>query len=264
MTVADDFGAMFDNTPADDGKQPNPAPSVAVEPPKPADPTPEPLKVETPPALKVEAPKAEPGYVPLSAVLDEREKRQKLETRLAELEAKQQQPEAPSFQTPEEWRDYVQSQAAEAVWNAKAGWSEHAARTQHGKDVVDKALEWAYNRGTEEKSRLSFSPFALEQMRQQHPVDWVVRQYKQNQTLTELGDDEATQKAYIERRARELGLIPAAADPAAPAASAAHPQPTPQTKVVPSRSLASAPSAGAAHIAPPVDDAKSFSAMFKT
>lgn len=262
MTVADDFGAMFDNTPADDGKQPDPAPSVAVEPPKPAEPTPAPLKAETPPAPKAEAPKGDPVFVQLSAVLDEREKRQKAEARLAELEAKQQQPEAPSFQTAEEWRDYVQSQAAEAVWNAKAGWSEHAARTQHGKDVVDKALEWAYNRGTEEKSRLNFSPFALEQMRQQHPVDWVVRQYKQNQTLAEYGDDEATQKAYIERRARELGLIPAAADPAAPAVPAAQPQPTLPQKVVPSRSLASAPSAGG--IATPVmkSDADTFKEAF--
>src|SRR4051812_36064849 len=47
--------------------------------------------------------KAEPGHIPISALLDEREKRQKFERELNELRAQRQQPEAsPNLQTPEE------------------------------------------------------------------------------------------------------------------------------------------------------------------
>jgi len=220
------------------------APQAAQEPVKAPEATPQAPGAETPPTPATAPPRADPGFVPISAMLDERDKRQKTEARLRELEAQQRQPEpVPSIQDPEQLAAYLEARAERAEWNAKANWSEHSARDKHGSETVDKALEWAFAKGEAEKRRFGFSPFAAEQVNAVHPVDWVVKAYQQHQAFSEYGDDEAKQKAFIEKRARELGLIP---DPAA-TVSVAPPQPTPvpqPPRPVPSKSLASAPSAG--------------------
>jgi hypothetical protein len=231
--------------------KPAPEPTEkAVQPQQGQEATPQAPGAEPPPAPKPEPPRADPGFVPISAMLDEREKRQKTEAKLRELEAQQRQPEpVPSIQDPEQLAAYIEARAERAAWDAKANWSEHSARDKHGAELVDKALEWAFAKGEAEKHSFGFSPFALEQVRAVHPVDWVVKAYKQHQAFSEYGDDESKQKAFIEKRARELGLIPDPAQAATPAA----PQPAPNSqpaKPVPSRSLASAPSAGGTQTIP--------------
>lgn len=215
-------------------------------------------KAETPAAVAppaIEQPKApEPPKQPsehggltgpaLAAVLDEREKRKALEAELRELRSKQQPEQIPSIQTdPEGYAAYVRNQIATAQWEAKCNSSEDSAREKHGDALVDEALQWSLNKVFDERKRFGGrSAFYDEQYNERRPVDWVVRQYKRYQRDTEIGDDEATHKAYIEKHARALGLIP---NPAT-AAPAAQSQPAaPQSaKPDPFRQFDSAPSAG--------------------
>lgn len=208
-----------------------------------------PAVVETPaPATHapVEPPKAEPGHVPISALLDEREKRQKFERELNELRAQRQRPETPpNLQTPEEIAAYVQREAANAAWSAKAEFSENTAREKHGDELVDAAIQWGLARCEAEKAQLGFSPFAVEQMRQRNPIDWVIRQHKRDALLTEIGDDPEAYKAKLRA---ELAAS-AATSPASTASAAAPPQPA-APKPTPRPSLASSPSAGGMQTVP--------------
>lgn len=212
-----------------------PEPSQAVT--QPTVPTPEPPK----PA----EPKIEPGHVPLAAVLDEREKRKKAEERLAALEAQQRKPQAaPSVQDdPEGFAQYVQQVQERGAISSRFELSEVIATKDHGADVVKAAMDWGMERSQQSPA------FAAEYLKQKHPIDWAVRQHKREKLVSEIGDDDAAQKAFIERRARELGLIPAAPPTGAPAPQAA-PQPVaPSKPPPPSPSLASAPSAGSLNTA---------------
>lgn len=231
------------NQPRDEGgrfapKAPDPAPVT------PQEPAPQ-VPAATP---GVELPKAEPGHVPIAALLDERDKRQALERRLADLENKTRQPETPpTFQTPEEIAAYVQREAANAAWSAKIDFSESTAREKHGDDAVQAAMDWSLAKCDAEKAQLGFSPFAVEQMRQRNPVDWVVRQHKREEVVSQLGDDP---DAWVRQRAAELGLT--SAQPQAQPIPAASPQPTApiSAQAAPPRSLASAPTAGGAQSVP--------------
>lgn len=212
-------------------------PQAPVEPPKPAEPVaPAPIAAAPEPA-KPEAPKPEPGYVPIAGLLDEREKRQAAERRYAELEERHKQ--APSVPAdPEQLAAYLNDQNQRALTSGRFDVSETLATQTHGEAMVKEAMEWGMQRATESPA------FAAEYMRQKHPIDWAVRQHKKEKLVSELGDDEATQKAYIERRARELGLIPSASPtPAQPTPAAQQPV-APIKPAAPTPSLASAPSAG--------------------
>lgn len=204
------------------------------------------------PVAPTEPVKAEPGHVPVSALLDEREKRQERDRRIAELERQiaqqtQRPQQTPSFQTPEEIAAYVQREAADARWQATANFSEYNAREKHGDETVDAAIQWALSRSQQEVASLGFSPFAVEQQRQRHPVDWIVRQHETEKTAQELGSD---REGFIRREAIRLGLISDPANPAPQSQQApALPQPA-APKPVPRPSLASAPTAGGIQTVP--------------
>ncbi len=221
--------------------------------------TPAPAEVIPPvPVAPVEPPKAEPGHIPISALLDEREKRQALQRRLDALEAQRQQTEQPSptFQTPEDIAAYVQREAANAAWSAKIDFSEQTAREKHTDAVVDAAIAWSMAKCEAEKASLGFSPFAVEQMRQRHPVDWVVRQHKRDAFVSEIGDDPEAYRARIRAEiAAEAANQPAPSAPAAASPQLAAPKPPP-----PRPSLASAPTAGGMQTVPIVSG---FDAAFK-
>lgn len=207
--------------------------------------------VETPAPLTaapVEAPKAEPGHVPISALLDEREKRQALQRRLDDFERqRQQQPETPpNLQTPEEIAAYVQREAANAAWSARAEFSEGSAREKHGDEIVDAALAWNDAKCAAEKAAHGFSPFAVQQMRERNPIDWVIRQHKRDALLSEIGDDPEAYRAKVKA---ELEVSFATNQPAPSAPAATHPQPV-APKPTPRPSLASAPNAGGMQTVP--------------
>lgn len=196
-------------------------------------------EVPKPAELKVEPPKTEEKDPFFVGMLNEREKRQKLTREIADLRAAQQQKpqHIPSIKDdPDGWAAHQEGVIARRLFEQRVDDSEYTAREKHGDAVVDAALQFGFD-------QLNSVPgFAQQQASQRYPIDWLIKQHKRHELMAQIGDDDAAQKAFIERRARELGLIPNPS-PAAPAA--VQPQPTPSTTApLPRRSQASEPSAG--------------------
>lgn len=228
----------------------------AAKAPEPAAPETKPEAAQAAPAAPAptpEPPKPEPGFVPLSAVLDEREKRQKLEREIAEIRAQQQPSKVPSIQEdPEAFAAYQHQLVQQTATNTKFETSEIVARQQHGDDTVQKAMDWAMERSNTSPA------FAAEYLKQKHPIDWAVRQHKRDTLVSSIGDDE---EAYIRRRAAELGLAPAPQTETPQGQPApASPQPAVPKPPPPRPSLASATSAGGMQTVPVVSG---FEAAFK-
>lgn len=181
-----------------------------------------------------EQPASQPGYVPLAAVLDERDRRQALEAENAALRAQIQPPTIPDpYEDPE---GFAHHQAAAMERGAKLQglqMSRLVATQQHGQELVDQAMAWAAQHADRDPG------FRDRTYNSHHPVDLAVTEFKRHQLLNDVGEDP---DAYVRRRAAELGFVaPASANPsAAPAGQAASPKPA-----APRPSLAAAPSAGA-------------------
>lgn len=213
--------------------------SKPVEQPKAETPAVTPPAIEQPKAP--EPPKQQPTEHGLSgpalaAVLDERDKRKKLEARLAELESRQQPEQIPSIDTdPQGYQRHLAEQYARFELNERFRGSEKWAAKEHGKEAVATAKEWGMQRAQ------SSPAFAAEYSGNEDPIDWIVRQHKEHEEASNLRDPDK-RKAWIEAQARALGLIP---NPAT-AAPAAQSQPAaPQSaKPDPFRQFDSAPSAG--------------------
>lgn len=207
-----------------------------------------------------------PGYVPLSALLDDREKRQKaqaeaeaLKAQLAKLQA-QQQPSPPSWQDdPEGWARTVEQRVAEKARDIKFEQSEMFASMAYGAELVEKAKAWSEDKARSEASAYGYSPFVTMLHHQRHPLEWVVNEYKQAQRLAEVGQD---WDAWARKRAAELA---AQTEPNAQAPNGhAPPQPaTPQARPAfnPPKSLVDAPSAGGMRGGTPLGPEAAFAAM---
>jgi hypothetical protein len=255
---------------------PKAAPQAAPEPAKPAEtpatppaPSPAPPKEPAPaPELPkaADAPKGEPPKDQgpfFSAMLDEREKRQRLEKELEAFRRDQQQRSSPRPQyqdDPDAWARHIEQRQSEAVRDIRFEVSEEFANEKHGDDKVKAAKTWSEERARSEAQAYGFSPFAAEFMRQRHPIDWLVKQHKQAQWLAQVGDDP---EAYVRRKYAELTAVPAAVT-AAPLNGGAPPQPgMPLSKpFVPDKSLVDAPSAGGIRTGTPVGPGATFDAVF--
>jgi hypothetical protein len=214
-----------------DGKFAAASPEPAPEPaPAPA-PVPEPTPAAPPP---------EPGHVPISAMLDEREKRQALEREIADLR-KNAQP-APAGPDPfEDPAAYTQQVAL----NIKLDLSEDMARGKHGDEVVNQARDWVM-------AKMGESPtFRDEVLSNRNPYEFAVQAWQRDQVVSQLQpSDLAAFKAWQAAQAA-LATTPQAA-PAAP----------PAPVVPPPASLAAAPSAGgAAHV--PIGEGQAFDSVFR-
>lgn len=158
----------------------------------------------------------EPGHVPITALMDERDKRKAAEDRLRQYETQEQGP-------------YIDEDTAAVVHNAtlkvKLDISEDLAREKHGDEVVDQVIAWA-------QSQFQNRPgFYAEVMSHRNPYGHVIQQYQRDQMVSQLTpDDFAAFQAWKQTRAQA---------PAQPAAAPAAPS-TP----TPPRSIASAPNAG--------------------
>jgi hypothetical protein len=214
-----------------EGKEPEaPAPEVApVEPPAPepeAPPAPEPTPEPAP-----EAPK-EDKSVPLSALLDERDRRKAAEAKAAEFEARQSAP-APvdmpdPIDDPRGFADWQQNQVQQAVIANRFEVSDLMAKQQYGEETVKTAAEWAMEKAKAEPL------FAQAYMQQPHPIDWIVREHKRSALLSEVGDNPDD---WFQREAAKRGYAPTAPN-SAPAPAVAAPQPAVKP-AVPPRSIAS-------------------------
>lgn len=196
-------------------------------------------------------------------MLEWRDKAQKAEARAAELERRFQenqpkQSQIPSIQNdPDAIAQYVQSARDDAVFT----FSEKIARKEHGEEAVTSAMEWGLQRARQNPA------FQAEYLRQEHPIDWVVKQQKRDEILNQIGDDP---DAFIEKRiaARLAALGQGGAAPSQPQAAqpspAASPQPASQQTQTPAptRSIANATSAGGVQVVPPSGEFAAIDGMF--
>jgi hypothetical protein len=213
-------------------EEPTPEPPVeAVPEPEaaPAEPVqPEPASPFTPPVVEA---KPDPGFVPITAMLDERERRQKIEAELAQLRASQpqQQPQKipDMFEDPDGFQTYQAQVAQTATLNAKLDISEEMARDKFGDEAVDQARDWALQQSQTRPG------FYQELMQQRNPYRYAVEQFRREQIASQVSLTDFEQ--FQAWKAAQAALQnPEPANPAEPI-----PPRTP-----PPRSLASAPSAG--------------------
>jgi hypothetical protein len=169
------------------------------------------------------APRPEPGHVPLSAVLDERERRQAAEARLAEYEALQR--EAVAQAQDAELPPAERVEHALYAQNLRA--SRRFAEREYGKGAITALHDWAV-------ARCDADPFFNQQMlASEDPYEAAYRAWQSEQVLarvspTDLADYEAwkTARAAVVSAARGSGPGGFPQQPAPP------------------RSLATAPNAG--------------------
>lgn len=191
------------------------SPEVEVVAPEPIELTPD---MEVPSEPQPEEIKPEPaadrgaGYVPIDAMLTERERRQDAERRLAEFERQRQPAVVPdSFDDPAGYNAYVQQQIDTAVQKNKVDTSWTLAVRDHGKDKVEEARQWALEKAQSDpvfRNQVD-AAFATEAL----PIDWVVQQHKRNSDLQMLGD--MSLQDYIEAEiAKRTAGSPSAPAPA--------------------------------------------------
>ena len=171
----------------------------------------------------------EPGFVPLSVVLDEREKRKALEARVRQFEQQRPQQAPNPYDDPEGFAAHQQQLVEQRLTQERFAMSDMFARQQHGAEAVESAVQWAQDRAQADPA------FAMSYMRQQNPIDWIVQQHKRDQTLGAIGDRPLDDfvRDYIDKNPDKFGPAPVAAA----ASVAAQPKPAVPPVKVP-RSLA--------------------------
>lgn len=175
------------------------------------------------PAEVVEEPKPEPQFIPITALLDERDKRKALEqelARYAEQAKPREVPQAPDmFEDPEGYTAYQHQLHSQAVMNNKLDISEEMARDKFGDEKVDATRDWAL------KAFATRPGFQQEVLSQRHPWKYAVETYEREQIASSVtADDYAQFQAW---KAAQTAI-----------------QPAPTSRQTPPKSLASAPSAG--------------------
>lgn len=237
---------------ADEQASPAPEPTPAPQSAEPV--TPEPTPSVEPQA----APTAPPsGYIPIAAVLDEREKRQKYERELEELKRQiaeaRQQPVAPPdpIADPDGFQRALDEKLQQTQWDATTRISLRFAVQQHGEEAVKAAEDWV-------KEQVQSNPAFANAIRQQpDPYDFVVRQHKRHIAMSKLGDDEPD--TYAQRWAEANGYVKAGTQQQAAGVGAPISNQTP----LPRPSLASAPAAAPGALKIPVGAGVAFDEVFR-
>lgn len=245
--MEDEFDAAFEAE-----SEAVPVVEVEVKQEVPAEPTPEPQAPvpEAPLELteRADGSKAEPGYIPIAALLDTRDKlkaaealAQSREQELAQYRAQQQQPSEPidMFENP----DAYQAAISQQILSAKLDLSEENARDKFGDETVDAARDWFV------KQPESFRQGILSN---RHPYGAAVKEFQRVQALDKLGTDTSDIDQFLAWKAAQqtTPIVPAAVIPN-------------QGSPMPPRSLASAPSAGGLGLTPDPDPDEAFGAAFK-
>jgi hypothetical protein len=188
---------------AEEPATPAPEPSAPViEAEKPAAPEPEPQG-------DGRARDPETGrFVPISALLDERDKRQAETAKRVELEAqlqRYQQPQQPEYvpTDPSGIIQYALAEQQRIAFNERLNTSELMARQAHGEDIVSEAQQAFL-------AAVGQNPMLQQQLQGQiHPYDFVVKWHKQHKLMSEIGQDpEAWRKSEAEKiRAQVLAEL---------------------------------------------------------
>lgn len=205
-------------------------------------PTQEPEATQEPTPETVEEPASQPevkpeadrgaGYVPIDALLTERERRQAAERERDEFK-RQQQPVEPidPFDDPAAFAAQQQQFVDQRISQVRFEMSDRFARQQFGAEATDAATTWAQDKAKADPV------FAASYMREPDPIGWIVQQHKREGDLQALGGMSLNE--YIEAEiAKRAGSLSAA--PTAPAVIPAN------KPAVPPRSIASDATAPAA------------------
>lgn len=220
------------NAPDDDALEPPKAEEPKQEPvqPAPAEMAPvAPVTLE-PPVVETRHP--DPGFVPIAAMLDTRDKLKAAEARLAQFEqqqaAAQQQVQVPDrYEDPDGYEAYQESLIESRLVNITLNTSERFARKEHGAETVDSAKAWALQ-------RFASDPLYQKQvLADADPYERVVTDYKRDQLFSKVTDP-SEYDAFLAWKNAQAQLTQQAATAAPPNTASA----------IPPRSLASAPSAG--------------------
>lgn len=211
------------------------------------EPTPEPAQPEAPPpaeeqptgSVTTPEPKAEPGFVPLAAVLDERDRRKQLERELEQYRQRQQQPQPEPI---DPWSDLDgalaqrDQQYQNMMFQQKLQFSRRFAEMSHGPETVEEAVKWAYSL-CETNPAFNQQVYASED-----PIGFAVAQYQREQIASNMSMDDF--KAF-------QAWKQAQSNPQPPAAIPTVAQEAPPAQPIP-KSLVTAQSAGSP--TPPKND----------
>lgn len=243
------FASKQDSQPVDDSPPPAPEPPAAEQP----APIPEPAPSQ-PASAPVQPP---PGYIPMAAVLDEREKRQAAQREAEEFRRKYEEatrkPPQPldPIADPEAFDRQLNERIERVRWDAITNASLVAATRHHGPEKVKAAEEWL-------QSELQSNPALWQTIqRQPDPYDFVVSQHQRTLRLQKIGDEDP--ESWAQKWAEANGYIKAGTQQPQ-SAGVAGPSPNP---TLPRPSLASAPSAGGKSPTVPVGPGEAFNAVFK-
>jgi hypothetical protein len=218
--------------------------------------------VEAAPAA--EAPvQAEPHQVPVTALLDERDKRQGLERDLAAANLRAQQlqqwrdqqeaqaraqPVKSREEDPDGWEQRRETQFQQALRDQGLMTSRAIAEVKYGEDVAKRAYEWGFERCATDpyfNAKVGASP---------DPMSIVVAEWKQAQLLARIDPTELD--AFQAWKAAQAAAPAQGITPQPPPAPSAAP-------VAPRPSLAAGPTAGRADLAQPGDGEAVFDGMFR-
>lgn len=189
-------------------------------------------------------PKAPDGYLPLAAVLDEREKRQRIEKERDDYRVKYEATLKPAAATPDVasdpqgWMAAQEEIRAKDRMDQKMEMSGFTAAQQYGEDIVSAAKTW----GAEQNASDPY--FGPAFTAQKYPFQWLVAKHREAQAAAWVGGKTPEERAieYVV----SLGYVKAP-DGAAPLTQ--QPAPTsvvasPSPKPAPPRSIVGATPAG--------------------
>lgn len=207
-----------------------------------------------------------PGLVPIGAMLDEREKRQALEARLAAIEAERTPVSIPDAATdPAGYQQYQNEQIAFSVLNQRMDMSEGFARMKHGDDLVNTVLPWA------QALMAADDQFAMRVYTSPNPYETAITEYNAKQVQDTFGSVPKTEwEEFQAYKAAQKGEAPPAVSPPAPAVqppaaakpAPAAPQPAIAAPAPAPKSIADATSAGGTH-AVPIGAGQAFDGIFQ-
>ena len=228
MSEVNDFGPDFGISEEEVAASQEPAPQEAE--PQPEAPAEQPPAQEPEPQQPESTEERQSHNVPLTALLDEREKRQKLERELEQLR-QQAQPQAPQptqipdpYEDPAGYQQYVQAQIDQRSFAATAEISGRFAEQKYGKETVEEAVRWAQEQGAKD-------PTLGQRVRASNdPVGFVVEQFQREQFWQKYQSDPSSFTQATSQTAAPQMVAPVTTKPTAPP-----------------RSLAAAPGAGGGH-----------------
>lgn len=228
-----------------DGKfvSPQPSSAVASAPAAQAD-----TPAIPPASAQPEAAQPAPGHVPISALMDERDRRKAAEDQVRQFQQRQAPPPAvpDPVEDPQGWQAHQANLIDAAEWKAVTSISQLMANKEHGAEAVSAAAQ-AFAAEAAQK------PWLWRDLRQQpHPYEWTVNWHRRHQAVS----NDADLDAFIAWKAGQSGQPPA--QPVAAAAPAAPARPAP---AAPPPSISSAPGAGGLqHV--PSGPGQAFGAVF--